>query len=108
MTAAVGGVALALDQAVLLELVEQPDEVATVVTERVRDVPLGLRRAFLQHREYRVMLGIEPGRLEGTVRAILDREAQPLEQEGGAREQLLGGPTWVRAVSLGESVVVME
>jgi len=45
---AVVGIAAALDQALLLELVEEADEPAAVVAERVGDRRLRLRRALLE------------------------------------------------------------
>jgi len=65
MTATVAGITAALDEVLLLELVEQPDKVASVVTEGVGDRGLGLARPFLQERQHRVVLGIQPRGLEG-------------------------------------------
>ena len=48
MPAPVRGVALALDQSLLLELVEEPDEPAAVVAERVGDRRLRLAGALLE------------------------------------------------------------
>ena len=56
MAAPVGGVAAALDQPVLLELVQEPDQVAAVVRERVGDRCLRLAVALLEHREDRVVV----------------------------------------------------
>src|SRR5262249_47870479 len=56
VTATVARVALALDQAALLQLVEQSDQMAAVVSERVGDHGLRLRRLLLeqgQNREVR-------------------------------------------------------
>ena len=48
MAAAVVRVAAALDEALLLELVEEPDELAAVVAERVGDRALRLARALVE------------------------------------------------------------
>src|SRR5579872_1431178 len=54
--ATVGGVALPLDQPLLLELVEQPDEPAAVVAERVGDRRLGLAGALVEGGEDAVVV----------------------------------------------------
>src|SRR2546423_10061178 len=48
MPATVGRIAAPLDEAALLELVEQTHELATVVAQRVGDRPLPLARALVQ------------------------------------------------------------
>src|SRR5204863_558928 len=56
VAAAVVRVALALDEASLLELVEEADELPSVVSERIRDRPLRLVRAFVQRDQDRMMV----------------------------------------------------
>ncbi len=56
LPAAVVGVTLALDELLLLEFVEQADERAAVVAERVGDLRLCLGSAPFQQREDRVMV----------------------------------------------------
>src|SRR5690349_21341997 len=67
----VGGVALPFDEPLLLELVEQADELALVVAERSGDRALRLARAFVQHRENRMVVGMEPELVVGRERALL-------------------------------------
>ena len=81
VSAPVAGVALALDQAALLELVEQPDELAAVVAERVGDRALGRVRAFGQRDQDAEVVRVEARLLEGVHRLALGGEAEALEQE---------------------------
>jgi hypothetical protein len=48
VAAPVVGVTLAFDEALLLELVEEPDERSTVIAERVGDRRLRLGHAFVE------------------------------------------------------------
>ena len=48
LAAPVAGVAPPLDETLALELVEEADEVAAVVAERVGDLALGLARALVE------------------------------------------------------------
>ena len=61
MPAAVVRVAAALDEALLLELVEEADELAAVVAERVGDRALRLVRALVEREQDRVVVRVEPG-----------------------------------------------
>ena len=49
MSTSVIGISAALDQPSLLELVEQTDQLAAVVAERVGDRTLRLARALVEH-----------------------------------------------------------
>ena len=92
MAPAVVGVALALDEPMLFELVEQADERAAVVAECVRDRGLRLRHALVEQREDRVVVRVEALLLVDLERAALGGEAKPLEQEDVRRHQLGGKP----------------
>ncbi len=89
VAATVAGVAAALDEAALLELVEQADELTAVVGERVGDRALRLARSLVQDREDGVVLRVEAGARVRLHRLVLGREAEPLEQERCRGDQLL-------------------
>ena len=91
MAAPVDRVAPAFDESPLLEVVQKADELAAVVAERVGDPALRLARALVEEREHRVVLGRHPGLLERLEMTLLDHEAEPLEQEGRALQQLPRG-----------------
>ena len=57
---------------------------------RRRSSPCVSRVPSSRRREHRVVLAVEPGRLEGLERALLGGHAEPLEEEGARRRQLLG------------------
>ena len=104
MPAAVVGVAPALDEALLLELVEEADELAAVVAERVGDRALRLVRALVEHEQDRVVVRVQPRLLVGLQRPLLRGEAEALEQERRRRDELLGEPggaeaRWCRGLS---------
>src|SRR5436190_649388 len=84
----VGRVAPTLDQPVGLELVQQPDEPAAVVAERVGDGGLRLAGALVEDREHRMVIRALARGLEGLDGAGLEGVAQALEQEGRARDEL--------------------
>src|SRR3954452_13096968 len=92
VAAAVVLVALALCEAALLEVVEDADELAPVVPERVCDLGLRLPRTLIEERENAVVEGRESRRLEGRVAPLFDVHAEALEQEAGALEELLRHP----------------
>ena len=96
MSAAVARVASTLDQAFLLQLVEQSDELAAVVAERVGDRALRLARALVEDGENRVMVGAEVDLFIGADRALLGREPEPLQQERRRGDQLSQGGAAVR------------
>ena len=58
MPAAVVRVAAPLDEPTLLEFVQQPDQLAAVVAQRVRDRALRLGRAFAEHEEDRIVVRV--------------------------------------------------
>src|SRR5438477_2955722 len=101
MAAPVVGVALALDEALLLELVEEPDERPAVVAQCVGDRRLRLGHTFVEQRENRVVVRIQALLLVDLERAALGGEAEPLEQEDVRRDQLgrKAGPR--RCIDLG-------
>src|SRR5215831_8620075 len=81
-------VAAALDVTLLLEFVEDADELAPVVPERIGDRGLGLASSFVQKREDSVVLRVEAGWLEGLEAAFLDGHAEPLQEERRAQHEL--------------------
>ena len=89
MPAPVVGIATALDQPALLELVEQPDQLAAVVAQCVGDRTLGLARALAEHGQDSMMVGMEACLLVRLHRLLLGAEAEALEEEGGRRHELL-------------------
>ena len=80
---------LALDQGVLLQRVEDPDELATVEPERVGDRRLGLAGLLAQDLEDAVVVEAEPGLLDLFDRLCLESEAEAREEEGAVLEELL-------------------
>jgi len=81
------GISTALNQLLLLELVEQAYQLATVVAQRVGDRTLRLERALAEHEEDRVVIRVKPRRLVCLQRSLLGREAEAFQQEGGRREE---------------------
>ena len=92
LTAAVVGIALALDELLLLELVQQPDERAAVVAERVGDRSLRLGRALVEQRQDRVVIRAEAGLLVLVQRALLRGKTKALQQEEGGSDKLRREP----------------
>src|SRR3954469_11124999 len=90
VSSSVVGVALALDEALLLELVEQANERAAVVAERVGDRRLGLGHALVEQGKDRVMVRAQPCLLVLVERVLLRVEAQPLEQDEARCSELRG------------------
>ena len=86
---AVGRIAAALDQPGRLELVEQADQLAAVVAERVRDRALRLARPFVEHGQDRVVVRMEAELLVGGERPLLRGHPEPLEEEQRGRHELL-------------------
>jgi hypothetical protein len=89
---AVVGVAAALDESLLLELVEQPDQLAAVVAERVGDRTLRLTRALAEDEQDRMVIRMKARPLVGLQRLILGCEPEPLEQKGRRCNQLQRKP----------------
>jgi hypothetical protein len=79
-------VSLAFDDALLLELVQEADERAPVVAERVRDRGLRLGQARVEQREDRVVVRVEALLLVHLLRPALGGEAEALEQEETRRD----------------------
>src|SRR5512133_2504011 len=77
----VGLIALPADEARILELVEQADELALVPAERVGDRALRLAGALVEHRKDRVVVRMEAGVVERAVALLLGGHPEPLEQE---------------------------
>src|SRR3954464_1439227 len=88
MAPAVLRVALAGDQAALLEGVEHGDEPAGVDVQRARDRRLRLRRALGEDRQHAVVVVLEAFPLEERDRLHLEPEAHAREQEAVALQQL--------------------
>ena len=88
VAAAVAGVAAPLDQALLLELVEQADELAAVVAERVGDRALRLARALVERRRGSAWwYGWSPACSYASIALLLRGDAEPLEQERASRRR---------------------
>src|SRR4051794_23520437 len=90
VSAPVVGIALALEEALLLELVEQADERAAVVAERVGDRRLGLGHALVEQRENCVVIRAQTRLLVLVEGVLLGAEAKPLEQDEARRAKLCG------------------
>src|SRR3954447_9378224 len=73
-------VALPAHEARFLELVEQPDELALVVAERVGDRARRLARTLVENGEDRVVVRVEAGVVERAEALLLSRHPEPLEQ----------------------------
>ena len=82
-------ISTALDQLLLLELVEQSDQLATVVAQRVGDRTLRLERALAEHKEDRVVVGVKACLFVRLQRPLLGGETEAFQQKGGRREELL-------------------
>ena len=92
LTAPIAGIAPALRETLSLELVEEADEMAPVVAERVGDLALCLRaclRGAVRARRNAVVS--QSGWFQCVLRAVPDHEPEPLEQESAAEKQFLGG-----------------
>ena len=74
----------------LLQLVEQSDQLTTVVAQRVGDRTLRLERALAEHEEDGEVVGVKPRLLVCLQRPLLGCEPEALQQEGGRRDELLG------------------
>ena len=85
-------ISIALDQAALLEGVEDPDELAPVDPERVRDRRLGLPLALVEQGEHAVAVRVEPGVPELLEGPALAGVAEPGQEECGIGEHLLRDP----------------
>ena len=77
------------DEAALLELVEQPDQLAVVVAQRVGDRALRLPGTLAEHDQDRVVIRVEARPLVGRHCPVLGRKAQALQEEGGRGDELL-------------------
>ena len=89
MTTAIVWVTLPLDQAVLLQLVEDPDQLAPVEVERIGDLRLRVPGALVEESQDCVMVRVAPGGDELGHRALANGVAEALEQEDVALEELL-------------------
>ena len=77
----VGGVAASLDETAILELVEQPHELAAVIAESICDRPLCLARPLVQNGEHCMVVGMQAAAFVSLHRLVFGGEAEPLEQE---------------------------
>jgi len=85
-------IALALDQPQLLELVEQPDELAAVIPEGVGDRALGVGRSRVEDEHDRVVVRMHADLVVGRHPALFRGESESFEQERRRRDELLGQP----------------
>ncbi len=85
-------VALPLDQAALLERVEEGDKPARVERERVGNRRLRLADPLVEDRQHAVVVDLEARLLEACDRLPLEAEAEPAEEETAACDQLLRNP----------------
>jgi hypothetical protein len=92
MAAAIVGITAPFDQLAILELVQQSDEVAAVVTERVSDRRLRLAGPLVEESENRVVHRVQAGRLEGRELLLLHLPREVLEQKGRAGQELSRRP----------------
>src|SRR2546421_12705104 len=83
LPSAVRLIAATLDQSALFQLVQQPDELPAVVTERICDRALRLVWVLLERDEDRVMGRAETGALVFAHRLLLRGAGEPLPAEGG-------------------------
>src|SRR4051794_9380802 len=88
VAASILGIATPFEQAALFQGIEQSDELATVHPERVGDRRLRLARPLGEERQETVVVAAEAGVLELLHRVLLDREAEPAQQEQRAGHQL--------------------
>src|SRR4051812_19007552 len=88
VAAAVLGIAAPFDQAALFQGIEQSDELAAVYLKRVGDRRLRLARPLGEEREESVVVAAEAGVVELLHRVLLDREAEPAQQEQRAGHKL--------------------
>ena len=89
VSATVVGIATALDEPLLFELVEQSDELAAVVAQCIGDRALRLGRSLVQHEQDRVVIRMETSPLVGLHRPFFRGESQALEQERCGCDELL-------------------
>jgi EmrB/QacA subfamily drug resistance transporter len=92
VAAPVLGIAPAFDEPSVLQLVEEPDELAAVVPEPVGDRPLRFARALVHDEQDRVVIGVKADLLVRGQRALLRREAEAFEEKR-CRCHELGGET---------------
>ena len=85
---AILGIAVPLDQPLLLELVEHSDQLTAVEPECVGDGSLGVPRALVEEGQDAQVVQVRPGSLEGVTGGGLDGRAQVAEEEHRAVEQL--------------------
>jgi hypothetical protein len=83
-------IALPFDEAALLELVEEPDQLAAVVAEGVGDLALRLWCTLADDEENRMVIRVQPLCFVGFERALLDGKAQALQQERRRPDELIG------------------
>ena len=93
MAAAIVGITAPFDQLAILELVQQSDEVAPVLTERVGDRRLRLAGPLVEESENRVVHWVQAGRLEGRELLLLHLPREVLEQKRRAGQELSRRPS---------------
>jgi hypothetical protein len=92
MPAPVLGIATALHETALFELVEQPDELATVVAQRVCDRPLRLMAALADGDQDPMVVRVQSRLLVGRHGLVFRRVAEPLQEERCRGDELLREP----------------
>ena len=93
MPAAVDRIALALDEAGLLELVQQADEPAAVVAERVGDRGLGAAGALVEQGQHRVVVRARADGLVGLRARSLIAQPSRFSRNDVLSTSSRGGPT---------------
>ena len=88
VAAAVVGIAAPFDQPALLELVEQPHQLAAVVPEGVGDRSLRFAGALVEHEHHGVVVRMQARLLVRPHGALLGGEAEALEEERRRGDEL--------------------
>jgi EmrB/QacA subfamily drug resistance transporter len=81
-------IAAALDQATLLEAVEDPDELTAIHAKRVRERRLRLHHPLAEERQDAVVVRVEAGLLELVDRPRLHRQAEAAKEKDRVRDEL--------------------
>ena len=85
---AILGVAVPLDQALLLQVVEHSNQLTAIEPEGIGDGRLGVPRALVEQGQDAEVIQARPGSLEGVDGAGLHGRAEIAEEKHGAVEEL--------------------
>ena len=107
MAPAVLGIAMPLNEALLLETIEHPDQLTTVEAKGIGDGRLGVLGPLVEQREDAQVVHAGSRPLEGPKGVGLGAGAEVSEEESGTVEQLRGLPANV-ILSSHESSVTEE